>query len=684
MRTIHAQRRLILLFAILLCFALAGCSKAAAKSGTVTVTTATAAKLALPEDHGTLGGIAVSGDSVLVVTAEEDGFAVAAFDTEGTLLCQAGLEEAWGENAVLYGVGGSADGFAVLLYEDGYTLARYDVAGALEGTIRLEGPEAAAWGPILTEEGETLLWNPEALFIFDETGALRCSTAMSGSLELITVVNSGDGCFAVVQNGGEAGVCPVDLETGGLGEFSPLDRGMACYTRVSGLETGALINTGDALYTYDGEKFEILFNWQEALLDGTAAVSVAALDEDLYACMTEDAVSLIQTGRHEVERTFLTVGAIGSRNSRLEALVNTFNRSNKAYYAETKYYDDTLQFTTELMAGKGPDIMEVSYSVWDGGMTIPLTGTYFEDLGPYLDSDPTISRSDLVENLLDALMVDGKLTSIPTAFYISTLDARTADVGPDSGWTMDDLMQLLEEKGEGYYAFPAWVTSEALFSWVPTVSLGEFVDWNAMTCDFENEGFISLLKLCKMLPSDSEYESDVAEYSDWDEHVLLTIEYIQSVTWLQQCKKNYGGDEITYIGYPNNSGNNGSFFVKPAEDLQLAICAQSKNKDAAWLLVRELFSDTCQDNTEGFPIVRAKLRAAIEPYINLKNGVLTQEDMDKFLQLVDETELFVSYGNSIRDILTSEVEPYFNDDKTAEEVAHLIQNRVQLYLDEQK
>ena len=46
--------------------------------------------------------------------------------------------------------------------------------------------------------------------------------------------------------------------------------------------------------------------------------------------------------------------------------------------------------------------------------------------------------------------------------------------------------------------------------------------------------------------------------------------------------------------------------------------------------------------------------------------------------------LYEYYCNPIRDIVEEETKPFFDGDKTAEEVAKIIDNRVQLYLDETK
>lgn len=56
---------------------------------------------------------------------------------------------------------------------------------------------------------------------------------------------------------------------------------------------------------------------------------------------------------------------------------------------------------------------------------------------------------------------------------------------------------------------------------------------------------------------------------------------------------------------------------------------------------------------------------------------------EEFMELLESAVARDKWPAQIREILTEEMEPYVQGDKTAREAARLIQNRVQLYLDEQ-
>ena len=63
--------------------------------------------------------------------------------------------------------------------------------------------------------------------------------------------------------------------------------------------------------------------------------------------------------------------------------------------------------------------------------------------------------------------------------------------------------------------------------------------------------------------------------------------------------------------------------------------------------------------------------------------VMTQEQADQLLALIDSCTKVMNYSTSLFDIVNEEVQGYFNDQKSAEETAKMVQSRVSLYVKEQ-
>ena len=68
--------------------------------------------------------------------------------------------------------------------------------------------------------------------------------------------------------------------------------------------------------------------------------------------------------------------------------------------------------------------------------------------------------------------------------------------------------------------------------------------------------------------------------------------------------------------------------------------------------------------------------------VEYHTGELTQEQADAFRDYVNGAAVAGSYDEDIMNIITEEAAAYFAGDKSAAEVADLIQNRVTIYLGE--
>jgi ABC-type glycerol-3-phosphate transport system substrate-binding protein len=188
----------------------------------------------------------------------------------------------------------------------------------------------------------------------------------------------------------------------------------------------------------------------------------------------------------------------------------------------------------------------------------------------------------------------------------------------------------------------------------------------------------------------------------------LFIESSLSPEDMRMNKILFGGD-IVYKGYPNadKKGNLLSF------DDMTAMSSQCEDKDAAWKFIRTLFTEEYEGGKYlddwGFPVREDVYQAFVdrktctEEYTdkygnNIKpldgeygygeavvdNKPYSQEEMDNYRTLVDSANGVRSYDMKIRDIVEEEALSYFSGDKSVDEVASIIQNRVSTYVNENK
>ena len=581
---------------------------------------------------------------------------------------------------VICGISSDNDAFWVLSNgENGYVLEKYDITGALQNQISPQYAETQyRMCPTVTEDGLLLLWNSSELRLYDQNGVL-CKTLDHGDDRVMAVGADAEGIIIHSRLGNQTRSYLLSDQILEPCDFLFSDTLASDFTTAIGTQSAYPINVGYSLFLYDrtSDTYVKAFDWNLLSINGDAIISIIAPDEESYFCMSsEDSVIYkVRRQTNEETRRRITIGTLNEQH--VSMLVNEFNKTNQAYYIEIITYpmDDFQRLYTEIIAGKGPDILDI------GWMYFKPTSPYLEDLLPYIDEDGELSREDFVDSVFDALTVDGKVTSLPTSFSIYTLAGRTSDVGKSMGWTMNDLMVLLEEKGEEVMALPPWLPENAFLAWVCSISTGEFVNWDKKECYFDSDAFIQLLEFCHTLPLTQNLDGYVSDYVP---NVLLTLQALQNLSLLKTIKRNYAGDEFTYIGFPGNSGI-GSYFEGGAFAPRLAILAGSGNKSGAWEFVRSAFLPSWQqdqDRNWGIPIIESALNARISGIIKDEDSLLNREDLDKFLNLLEETDLFTFRNDTITEIINEEAAPYLAGEKSAGEVAAIIQNRVSIYVSE--
>ena len=65
-------------------------------------------------------------------------------------------------------------------------------------------------------------------------------------------------------------------------------------------------------------------------------------------------------------------------------------------------------------------------------------------------------------------------------------------------------------------------------------------------------------------------------------------------------------------------------------------------------------------------------------------ALLTEEDMQRFETLVNSTTLLYWPNDSLSDIIWETIGPYLAGDRSLDDTVALVQNRVQLYVNEQR
>ncbi len=490
-----------------------------------------------------------------------------------------------------------------------------------------------------------------------------------------------------------------------------------------------LYTEGTKLYTYNmgEEKPTEILNWVDSNIDSTSLQDFAILEDGKVVAVTLDSSSeegkgelavLTKKDRSEVPETIvLTYGTLYVPYF-VKTDVVEFNKQSDKYRIEIKEYGEgdkdyeTMMnlWSADLSSGNGPDIIDMYYC--PVGLKELVDMGVVEDLYPYLDNDEGINKDDYIENAMKAYELDGKLYAIMRCFGISTVIGKVSDVGEGSAWTLDDVFALMDEKGSNVELFE-YTTNYNALQMMMQINEDLFVNWDKGECNFEDAEFIKILEFANRFPNEVEYDpngpSEIEKIRSGE--LLLLKEAVTSVQKYQLYEYMFG-EPVNLIGYPTTKAS--GTMIEP-NGTTAAMNANSKNKEGVWEFFRFLLEKERQENLQsanaGFPVMRSALEKQFEKDMQVeyyedvdgekkekpkcwwttgKNGEITvetyaatQEQIDKVRGMIETAEAN-HIDSKMLEIIMDEAQSYFDGQKSVQEAASLIQNRMQIYVNEKR
>ena len=320
--------------------------------------------------------------------------------------------------------------------------------------------------------------------------------------------------------------------------------------------------------------------------------------------------------------------------------------------------------------------------------------------------------------------VGGKLCTTVAGVYINSVIGAQSVVGDTPGWTYEEFNAALSNMPEGCTAFDEYVTRDSILQTCLALDMDSFVDWSSGQCNFNSQQFISLLEFANSFPESFDWEN-----YNWETAVSTEDKLASGMQMLVQTSayriddifyNNYTsfmGSPITYIGYPTYSGTGNMLSLT---DSGYAMSTKTEHKDAVWQFLRGFFTEeyhkenvyslssridvfeakakeatTIQyqkdsegnnlldENGEPIPVVRYSMWNQHTDEIE-EIYALNQEQVDQIRELIESTTKVADYDNSIIQIVTEQAAPYFAGQKSAADVAKLVQSKVNIYVNEQR
>ncbi|MBR6222938.1 MAG: extracellular solute-binding protein [Lachnospiraceae bacterium] len=452
----------------------------------------------------------------------------------------------------------------------------------------------------------------------------------------------------------------------------------------------------------------------------TNIYGLAPLSDGSFIYMTygDDAKShmkhLIKADPNEVaNKEVITFGSMYSDFTIKNAAIE-FNKKSDKYKVIVKDYSDEedpeTKFNADLAAGNIPDVIGMdSYSSTPDKY---LAKNLLEDLSPYMEKDPDINESDFLPNYIKATKKNDKLYYLATSFNISTIAARKSELGDKTGWDVKEFTDMAKEKEKsGERAF-TYDTRSSRLNMLFAQSSGDYVNWETGETKFDTDDFKSILEYAKGGEDDESFNWENVEempQAIQNKHLFLS-EMNLDFEQVELYNKIFNGD-MTFIGYPT-ADKNGTYITIQNS---YGIYSKSDKKDGAWEFIKSLMTKEGQykisrDYGNSIPTrldvfdMKVKAVTATEEYkdefgndvypfesgygwgenfsVDLKP--LTDEEVKMTKDIINNTTKISTYNSQIFTIISEEAEAFFKGDKTVDEVAKIINNRVSNYVNENR
>lgn len=554
--------------------------------------------------------------------------------------------------------------FFQLLYADGG--AFYLMSDSLLVRVNAQGEETAR----LEIDFKSLGWRPAAIQMAAEKLFVLAVALVSGASDELWQLDPGT---------------LEQLDTTILADGNVYGMGL--------LEDGRLVlNGSQTLSAYDpatGEKQALLYLSELGIQLPARQVQPLSGGYAFFDPGAEELTLLLWQPGEQAGRTLLQMAVLGEGSWEITQMVRAFNLSQTHYQVDVTAYSETPgenggtydALRTQIIAGDAPDLFCFCSDSLAAAVPIAAEDTCI-DLLPLLDAGGALTRGSILPNLLKTMAAGGGLYELPLSFTIDTFVAPSRLIsGP--GVTVAELEQALESAGSGWVPVESWNEPGNLLALSVPFYMGQAIDRQNGTCDFQTQEFCDYLAWCRAWGGDGSTPPA-------PERAILRYQQIRSLEKLAGIGERaeqywFGEPGYTYAGVPNETNSGSTFCITRS----LGISPRCRDMDGAWAFLQFCFTyaGTLTDN---LPAGGEALHTLMDAYIAGEMTdwlgeptVIAQDDADQFYALLDSITVRKGADEALKNIILDEAAPYFDGQCTAEQAAENIQSRASVYLMEQ-
>lgn len=394
----------------------------------------------------------------------------------------------------------------------------------------------------------------------------------------------------------------------------------------------------------------------------------------------------------ENKREKIVLGVEGYLDEPIRDAITKFNKTNGKYKITIKnYYEEYGYENADAMLKA--DITAKKLDLICGSMLDPalLSKNVYEDLTPYLESDPGYKEEEFFTNIMEAAKIGGKLYFIAPSFTVISMMVSDDILKGKDSWTIDDLAKAQEEFKDKIVISGA--DQETALGILAYYGCKNLIDYSDCTCHFDTDEFKKILEVSKSFPEKFDYDN----FDEWEMiqsgDVLSTMNYLYSIDEMGVYKSLFNG-KAKLVGYPSAEGSG----HKLSFNNMFSIMSNSNKKEGAWQFISTLYSDEFYSTAkyfDGFPIKKKSFDIVMENKIEMSGGgswgmgnvmvevpKATKQDIEDLKKIIGTVDSMMMLDEKIYEMINEEAKPYFANSKTLEETCDTIQKRVSLYLSE--
>ena len=377
---------------------------------------------------------------------------------------------------------------------------------------------------------------------------------------------------------------------------------------------------------------------------------------------------------------------------RIQEAIRQWNLENPQYPIEvvnySVYSDGTdnraaqMKLTADILSGKIPDIYDFSMASVD---TIPSAAQYarrglLEDLYPYIDNDPELTRGDFFSGIMQSLEINGGLYELVPEYSLLTTFASSKAVGAEENWTYKGLNAIVEQSGYFESIFDERNDRMFLLGNIIDASGKKLIDWSAGECHFDSEYFKDLLETMKKMPEYGVHKDYTSYIKEIQESKGLLYYMNMRDIWMVSTAPGAFGESYCLPGLPEVGS-----VIYPL--CSFGISAWSENKEQCWEFLRQFLTKEYNGQFYLSPRIDGMQAQYDRAWQNVEDVAdahpYGQAAMQQVLDILDSVDTTARHDAQIWQIVCSEVGAYFAGQRSLEDTVDLIQSRAGIYMAEQ-